>query len=283
MIIYKILSLDLYQPRCTRRLESEKFDLEFQIAMKRIFQNEPHVNSDNAQEFVEAYENALLMAYEGDKWQEFELITLSLRRVMKRMCLGRFGKMVPVDANYEKSKGFLRNVIDPRMAVNVAERNPQAALVLFQLAKELHDLEWIDYFIRRSPIHALDPRYLLDLSERNPEAALAWVQLMKESGGKRILRELDPEFFERALDPRRLMKGTTFAVLLQLARIQESSRANDLVLRYLISLMNHPIGRGFSLEMLPLTAIRDLQWLAKTTSNPEINSVLNSLLDETAS
>jgi hypothetical protein len=353
-----------------RRLESEKFNLELQIAMKRIFQNEAHINSDNALKFSEAFEKALWMALKGNKRLELELIILSLRRVMKRMSFGRFGK-VPIDANYEKSKDFLQKVINPRMASDVAIMSPQAALVLIQLAEELHDLEWINNFTRQLPLHeldlgylldlsrrnpeaalawvqlmkecggerflrytnpksferaldsryllelselnpeaalawvqlmkelggerfllhidpefferALEPRYLLDLSERNPEAVLAWLQLMKESGGARFLRHIDPEFFERALEPGRLMKGTTFAVLLQLARIRESSRATDLVLRYLISLMNHRIGRGFSLEMLPLTAIRDLQWLAKTTANPEINSVLNSLLDETTS
>ncbi len=182
-----------------------------------------------------------------------------------------------------RSQEFFERASHPRYLLELSERNPEAALAWVKMMKEfggervLHRLG-PEFFERAS-----HPRYLLELSERNPEAALAWVQMMKEFGGERVLHRLGPEFFERAFDPGRSVKGTTFAVLLQLARIQESSQAIDLVLRYLISSIRYPIRHGFSLEMLPMAAIRDIQWLAKTTSNPEINSVLNSLLDETTS
>ncbi len=109
-----------------RRLESEKFDLEFQIAIKQIFQKEPHVNTNNALEFAEAFDKALRMALESNKFAELEHIALSLQRLMKRLWFGGFGRMLPVDEN---SKTFLRKAIDPRIAVKITSRSPQAALV----------------------------------------------------------------------------------------------------------------------------------------------------------
>jgi len=398
-----------------RRLESEKFDMEFLIAMKRMYKNEPHVNFENALEFAVAVEQVLKMALFGNRQRELEHIALSLRRVMTRLRFGKFGRTLPV---HGESEFLLRKAIDPKIAVEVAVRNPQAALVFFQLAKEVHNSKWIYSFIHRfsdrafDPCYllklserdpeaalawvqlvkefrgvglgersliktsemlfkrtlphcmqelnernpeaalawvqlvkefggehflrgmgpaffkrALDPRYLLDLRERNPEAALvlvqlvkefegesflqgmgpafferaldpryllelimrnpeialAWVQLSKEFGGESFLQRMDLAFFERALDPCYLLEPTAFAVLLRLARITESPRATELVLSYLISSLHQPSKGRVSLETLPLIALSDLKWLAKTTASPEINSVLSRLLDETTS
>jgi hypothetical protein len=129
---------------------------------------------------------------------------------------------------------FFERVLDPRYLLELSERNPEAALAMLQLARQLGGGRSLEHFVTRSRFgeeffeRVLDPRYLLELSERNPEAALAMLQLARELGGERFLehfatRRGGEEFFERVLDPRYLLKLSernpeAALAMLQLAR-----------------------------------------------------------------
>ncbi|NYT09872.1 MAG: ATP-binding protein [Methanosarcinales archaeon] len=287
----------------SRRLESEKIDLNFQIAMKQLFRNEHRVNSHNIQEFTKSVSHILEKALHADKRDELEHIAISLQHVAMALGQRKFGN-------------YLSREIDPELAANVVMRNPQAAVVLFQQIWLTLDSSWYRYFFD----------YLFRMTRRNKgefEAVLSFMQLAREFGGEETMRWFSSEFFERAFDPRYLLeiskrnpevalsffiqaaseieferlpnryileiidfltkfdwsprqKPTAIAVQLRLARIAKSYEAIDLVLKSLIS----PDGDVFSLQMLPMAALGDLEWLVNTTDNSVIDSALSRLLDD---
>jgi hypothetical protein len=182
------------------RLGSEKIDLDFQIAMKRLLESEHRITSEGAGDFVELVRQTLRMALLGDKHEELEHIIFSLRRGIRRFKHGGFGRMHLIGIG--RSGKFLE-VFHPRMVSEVAMRNPQAALVLLQVAKEVAG-EWSHSYARDILEFGLSRHLSVELIERNPEAALAWLQLVRELGGGRLLERYGPKlfhtgFFERAL------------------------------------------------------------------------------------
>lgn len=141
-----------------QRLKSEKIDLQFQISMKRMIQDEAHVNSANAKLFAKDVEQILETALQNDKLEELEYITLSLCHVARRLRLANIDIDIPA-----------------KMVAKIAELNPQAVYLLCQLAKEVHDKTWT-HFIVNEFIDELD---FEKLSRCKPEVTLAWVQLLK--------------------------------------------------------------------------------------------------------
>ena len=188
------------------RLRSERIDLDFQIAMKRLFESEHRIASEGAANFIGLVRQALEMALHGDKHEELEHIVLSLRRGVRRLRQGDFRRMHVSVRFREFSKEF-----HPKMIAEVATRNPQAALVFLQVAKEMTGTEWNRRYtdaILEFGLGRYDP---MELCERDPDAVLAWLQLARELGGGRLLERVGPklfhpEFFERALDPRYLLE-----------------------------------------------------------------------------
>ncbi|CAN5891854.1 hypothetical protein BH20PSE1_BH20PSE1_06130 [soil metagenome] len=188
------------------RLRSERIDLDFQIAMKRLFESEHRIASEGAANFIGLVRQALEMALHGDKHEELEHIVLSLRRGVRRLRQGDFRRMHVSVRFREFSKEF-----HPKMIAEVATRNPQAALVFLQVAKEMTGTEWNRRYtdaILEFGLGRYDP---MELCERDPDAVLAWLQLARELGGGRLLERVGPKlfhsaFFERALDPRNLLE-----------------------------------------------------------------------------
>lgn len=183
------------------RLSSEKLDLEFQIAMKRLSQYECHIKEDNVRDYFNAFRQVLNLAMRGDKYEQIELIALSLRHAMRRLTYWKpkRTRMIRTDV--------LREIMPPRDAGEIALKNPQAALIFCQVAKETGDIAWIDEFRHVFTQFSFGRNHPMEMMERDP---VSWLQLVRELGGIRFLERFDkkgmhPEFIERALDPRYIL------------------------------------------------------------------------------
>ncbi len=238
-----LIGLLLYEPSkhnqlaiddLAKRLESERLDMKFHIAMERL-KNRPRISSKKAPEFAQEIEQALEMAFKYNKKEDLEYIALSLHHMMAQLRRGK------------TRNDFLRKAIHPRMAVEALRLNPEAAFMFFKMAKEVNDFEWIEYFIGRAfdmfvdlrylaklnmlnPEialaltqellnvggyhymrhfdfdHVIEPHYLARLIELNPELALTWVQITKNFEGGRLLQRLDSEFLKQKLDLHNLLE-----------------------------------------------------------------------------
>ncbi len=178
---------------------------------------------------------------------------------------------------------FVKRIFDPRYMLKMSQRSPEAALAWIQLAKEIRGESFLrgmdPDFVKR----IFHPRYMLEIGEWNPEVALAWIQFACEVGAKSFLERYGEEaidgWFSMFGHARVLRKkSTVFVVPLRLAQIMESPRAIETVRKYLVLSLYQPSESGISLEMLPLVALSDLQWLAKKTDSPEISSALNRIV-----
>lgn len=190
-----------------KRLETEKIDLDFQVAMRRLFQSEIRVDIEHFDGFVRIVRSALEIALRYDKHIELEHIVLSLRRTLTRLGWENLRQML-MDRD---EMTIFRNVIDPRMVAEIAMRNPQAALLLCRVAGEVGDAELSYRFHREFLEYAFHRHHPRELFERTPEVVIAWAELAREMGSWRFPERYDrkmflPEFFEQALDPRYLFR-----------------------------------------------------------------------------
>ena len=190
-----------------KRLGSEKIDLEFQIIVKRLLREEHRASGEHLEHYIKTARSALDMAIRSDKHVELEHICLSVRRVLRRF---RLGDSRGMRANSERIEVF-RKVIDPRMTAEVARRNPQAALILWEVAKELPDAEWKLSFGQEFFEFSVRKHHPMEMMDRDPDGWIAWLLLMRELGGWGFLERFSPkmihhDFFQRAIDPRFLVE-----------------------------------------------------------------------------
>lgn len=202
LLLFDPLKQDLSELEdIAERLGSERIDLIFQIAMRRLLWNEERVEGGKAEQFWDSAGEAWNAALHG-RGEDLEQVCLSIRRGIRRMSHGSFWQRVPSGAIADA----FRKSFDPREAFEVAMANPSAALLLYQMAKEVGDLEWRYEFRRRYLELGFRRHHPFELFERSPEAAVAWVQLVRELGKETFLQHLDPEFFERLFHPRYLLE-----------------------------------------------------------------------------
>lgn len=190
-----------------KRLGAERIDLDFQVIMRRLFQSEIRVDSEHLDGFIGIVRSALENALRYDRHIELEHIVLSLRRALMRLGWRDLRRM-RMDRD---EMTILRNVIDPRMAAEIAMRNPQAALLLCRIASEVCEAEWSYRFHREFLEYAFHRHHPRELFERNPEVVIVWAELARELGGWRFSERFDgkmfpSEFFDQALDPRQLLR-----------------------------------------------------------------------------
>jgi len=186
------------------RLSSEKIDLEFQISMKRLSQFECHIGDENVRDFFNAFRQVLNLAMRADKFEQIELIAISLRNAMRRLTYLKPRRIRKI------RNDVLREIMPPRDAGDIALKNPQAALVFCQVAKEIGDIEWISEFrhVFTQFTFGHGRNHPMEMMERDP---VSWLQLVRELGGIRFLDRFEkngmhPELFERVLDPRYLLE-----------------------------------------------------------------------------
>lgn len=174
--------------------------------MKRLFLSERRVSVESTQDFAKMFQQTLEMALRGKKHEELEHICLSLRRAIRRLKHGDSRKM-----RVRERLEVFREAVHPRMASEVAMRNPQAAFVLWQAAQGVSDTEWSYRFGREMFEFAFHRKHPMELMEHDPDAWMAWLELIQDMGGGRFLEPsqrnfFHPELFGRALDLRHLLK-----------------------------------------------------------------------------
>src|SRR5262249_34490851 len=68
-----------------KRLASEKLDLQFQVSLKRLLKIEYRINDDNIEMFCDEMRRGFERALMADKFEELEIMALSLRRAIQRL------------------------------------------------------------------------------------------------------------------------------------------------------------------------------------------------------
>jgi hypothetical protein len=179
----------------------------------------------------------------------------------------------------------LERIFDPRHLLELSERSPEIALTWLQLARELGAGRVWERYTRAHLDRIFNPRYLLELSERSPETALTWLQLACELGAGGAWEVPWEEFGKRIynLDVlTRLLrqKPSAFGAALRIARTLNAPRALEAAVRCLMQFLECPGGEGLLLETLPLSTLKDIQWLAKNEDNLKLSSVVRLLDDE---
>jgi hypothetical protein len=123
--------------------------------------------------------------------------------------LGFFGLLHELErASFSRlgDRRFFESALDLRILLELAERKPEAASALVQLARKFGGeriLERADpEFVER----LFNPQHFMELLLSNSDVALKWVQLFREVGGSRIFRHMDPEALERMFHPRHLIE-----------------------------------------------------------------------------
>ena len=180
---------------------------------------------------------------------------------------------------------LFERTLHPRRLLELSGRNPKLLLSWVHLIRELgiersnEELFPEEFFER-----AFHPRHLLDIVERNPEAAMTWLQVVTELGGDRFIERHGQELFERVFDRfvvSRLLyeKPTAFAIALRLARISQSSRAIEIVEKCLAANSRDSRFGRVPIGALPISALSDVEWLAKKSGNPELRSALRKLYE----
>jgi hypothetical protein len=183
------------------RLASEKFDLQFQVSLKRLYEIGHRVSEDNLEIFCHEIRRAFELALSGDRFDELEAIAVSLRRAVQRVRL--------VDFRYAligRETNILRRALDPGIAAEIAMRNPQAGILLWQVAKDVGDREWTRRFGRDFAEFGFRRHHPSELLERSPEVWTSWLQLVRELNADHSFEQYGekfwPEFFDRFFDPR---------------------------------------------------------------------------------
>ncbi len=153
-----------------------------------------NVNSENVQTFVIYAFEMLNLAVQQDLNEELECIALSLRRVMK--LLGR--RTLGVDIN-------------PKLVSDIAILNPQAALVLFQLAKDSPEKEWTRYFIHKLITILLEESFVYKILTKGQHTWAPMLKLMQEIGSLSLFEQfadnnIKSDFLMQLIPPSQLLK-----------------------------------------------------------------------------
>jgi len=227
-----------------QRLSAENIELELELTMERLFSSELGVSDDNIEEFFAIAAKALERALRAGKRQDLDHIVLSLRRGLKRASLGTSPIEIEKRQRFYLSRRaeelFVR-LLHPRYLLDLAERNPEAALSWVQLAREMGGKRWLE-------------RYGEEIFE----------QAFTEASVKRLL----------------LHKPAIFIEALRLVQIFGWLRAADALLQSLASFLDRPGGDKTLLKQLPLEALPELQWLAQTTADRKLYSALQLILSD---
>jgi hypothetical protein len=190
----------------SERLDSEKIDLEFQIAMKLLFKCEHRIVDEGTEEFAKVARQTLKMALKEGKFVELEHIALSVRRGVLHIWHNDSRKFRANQNGFE----FSLHAFPWDMAGEIAMRNPHAALVLFRTANEMPNGEWKHRFGREFVESFFHRHHPMEMIDHHPENMIVWLELVREMGGSHLFDQFGGkykhhEFFERLLDPRLLL------------------------------------------------------------------------------
>ncbi len=180
---------------------------------------------------------------------------------------------------------FFARVLDQDYLIELSERDPNIALLWLQLVSDFANKCTMEHFMAKFISdeffeQMFHHRRLCDMIERNPEATLSWIKVLLKLGGGRIIkdhcRDLIEEFFDISnLVQLLLDKPTAFAAVLQIARITRPSKAVEAIAECLTSQLRHSKVGQSVVETLPISALRDVEWLATESNNAELKAVIS--------
>jgi len=236
------------------RLNSEKINVEFQIAMKQLFQNERRINLETAEEFVGTFRRTLEMALRDGKYEELEQICLTLRRAIKQLNFGASGRALYFQEKFD----ILRKAIHPEIFFEVARQNPHAAFVLMEIVKEMPDSKWKHMIARDFNEIFLHKSRLMEIMLSAPDILISWIQLVREFRGGGFFRHMEQEFFEQVFHHRNSMK---------------MMEQNPEMMLNLVQLVREVVGEDFFLRLTPEFFARIFHpdyFMELTERNPEV-------------
>ncbi len=181
-----------------QRLLSEGVDLSLAIALKRLLALATHF-PDSVSDFVQLGTRTIEQALLNGRRDELEQVCLIVSRALD----SEIGVPNPGhDLRFRARDRIFRELIDPRMAFEVAMRDARSGRVLWALAKQVMDYAWQHEFSRRFLESFMHKMPLME--EVDPGApGIEWLRLIRDMGGGGLFskfadqRRYYPEIFER--------------------------------------------------------------------------------------
>lgn len=176
-----------------KKLSVEGYDLGVPVAISQLLALGEHF-PDAAEEFIGHARGTLEQALRRGRRDQVENVCLIISRIVG-------------DWAITGSRRTLRALLDPRLVIEVALREPRSARILFNAVKHLYDFEWLDEVSGRFVdvlVHEM-PHILRSGSPHGEPIQL--LLLLKEIGGAGAMnRYRDPrttrsDLFDRMLHP----------------------------------------------------------------------------------
>jgi len=158
-------------------------------------------------EFVRLGSGTIQLALKSGTRDELEQVCLTVARALEVPITSSPSMREP---RLSPRNSVFREVVDPRLAAEVAIRDARSGRILWALGRQLCDYEWQREFSHRfvdfTP-HQM-PMKGIELGDRN---GLEWLRLMRDIGGGMFSeffdrRRIHPEMFERMFHPKRLVE-----------------------------------------------------------------------------
>ena len=189
-----------------QRLTSEGIDLELAISIKRLLVLAAHF-PDAIGDFARLGSGTIQLALKSGRRDELEQVCLTVARALDVSITSRLPKH---DPRPTARNSVFRDMVEPRMAAEVAIRDARSGRILWALGRQLCDHEWqrefshrfLDFTAHKMPMKGI---------ELGEQYGLEWFRLMRDIGGGMFSEFVDrrgihPEMFERIFHPRQLLE-----------------------------------------------------------------------------
>lgn len=186
-----------------KMMHSEGLDLGVAALLAKLYVLARNFN-DLPLVFIDQSRHALERAIVAGRYDQTEAVCQLVARTLE-------GSSLRKNCSTEIGRFFCKT-FDPDFAVNVAMRDPRSARIIFNLAKQIDESEWLHVFHSRF-IEFYSHKILpFDINESIPEATEFFdlLQLYKDVRNAAPLlgylqsRDFHPKFFDRIINPRHL-------------------------------------------------------------------------------
>lgn len=188
-------------------LNSEGFDLELTLAIKRLYVLATRL-PESADQFLGLGRQAIDMALRTEGGAELGQICLLIARSFDRVA---WASVQPLRSRSRHSIEVFRSLMDIHTAVEVAMRDPSSARILWAIARDIDDYEWQSEFSGRFLERTVYEAPLGEAFSIGASGMPVSLQIFREIAGERGLRSeyggrgLELRIADRLFHPRILL------------------------------------------------------------------------------
>ncbi len=258
----------------SEKLNAEHIELRWQISLFRLFSAERTFPEPSTDQFFNIARETLHIALRMGRFQEWPSVIGSIRRgLQNRLSTYRSSEHPAESGHIADAEKLLETLFQPRYVIELAERNPEAALSCIQLIREFIGERWLGQHRTRELMERiLYPPRFLEFAEHDPEAALSYLKLAREVNGEAWLRRNAGELIARRFSPKqiiRLFSQNSRAALgwMEILVSLESRTRSEYIEEVLRGIMSSSLLLNLA-ETDPKAALRLLRWLRSMSETP---------------